>query len=313
MGSIVTIRVNFLMKTNAQCPVEDFRMLWLKFYLYLTKSWCQSLLFVKEVFLHWSPVCQQNGKYGDHLSEPPYENKCSVPPGNFRMLWLDIHSYLTKASCFSLLLMQQLFLYSSPVGQKNGKILTIRVNFLMKTNAQCPLENFQILSLKFYSYLTKAWCQRLAFGESAIFTLVSYLSIRWDLSQLSYEKKYWVPAGKFSNALIKIQFIFEKSLLPEFTYSERATFTLVTCLSIKREIQWPPEWISLWKQMLSAPWENFRMLWLEIHSYVTKAWCFSLLLMQQLFLYWSPVVQKNGKYSDHLNEVPYENKCSVPR
>ena len=30
--------------------------------------------------------------------------------------------------------------------------------------------------------------------------------------------------------------------------------------------------------------------------------------MQQLFLYWSSVGQKNGKYSDHLSELPYEKK-----
>ena len=65
---------------------------------------------------------------------------------------------------------------------------------------------------------------------------------------------------------------------------------------------------------LNAQWqmENFGMLWLEIHLYLTKASCLSLLLMQHLFLYWSPVAQENGKYSDHLSEQPAENKCSVP-
>ena len=82
-GNIVPTWLNFLMKTNAQCPLEHFRMLWLKFYSYLTKAWCQSLLLVKEVFLHWWPVCQKNGEYNEHMSELPYENKCSVPPGKF--------------------------------------------------------------------------------------------------------------------------------------------------------------------------------------------------------------------------------------
>ena len=51
---------------------------------------------------------------------------------------------------------------------------------------------------------------------------------------------------------------------------------------------------------------------LKLHSYLTKASCFSLLLMQQLFLCWSPVSQKNGRYGDHLSEFTYEKKCSVP-
>ena len=106
-------------KTNAQCPLENFRMLWLKIQSYLTKAPCFSLLLMQQLFLYWSPVDQKNGKYSDHLSELPYENKCSVE--SFRMLWLEIHSYLTKASFFSLLLMQQLFLYWSPVGQENLK------------------------------------------------------------------------------------------------------------------------------------------------------------------------------------------------
>ena len=109
------------MKTNAQCPLENFRMLWLEIHSYLTKASCFSLLLMQQLFLYWSPIGQKNGKYSDHLSEFPFENKCSVPLENFTMLWLKIHSYLTKASCFSLLLMQQLFLYWSPVGQKNGK------------------------------------------------------------------------------------------------------------------------------------------------------------------------------------------------
>ena len=51
---------------------------------------------------------------------------------------------------------------------------------------------------------------------------------------------------------------------------------------------------------------------LKIHSYLTKTSYSSLLLKQQLFLYWSPVGLKKGKYSDHLSELAYENKCSVP-
>ena len=39
-------------------PWKTFKSAWLKFYLYLTKAWYQSLLLVKELLLHWSPVCQ---------------------------------------------------------------------------------------------------------------------------------------------------------------------------------------------------------------------------------------------------------------
>ena len=109
------------MKRNAQCPLENFRMLWLEIHSYLTKASCFSLYLMQQLFLYWPPVGQQNGEYSDHLSEFPYENKCSVPLKNFRMLWLKIHSYLTEASCFILLLMQQLFLYWSSVRQKNRK------------------------------------------------------------------------------------------------------------------------------------------------------------------------------------------------
>ena len=96
-------------------------MLWLEIHSYFTKASCFSLLLMQQLFLYWSPVSQKNGKYSDHLSELPYESKCTVPLENFRMLWLEIHSYVTKASYFSLLLTQQLFLYWSPVHQKNGK------------------------------------------------------------------------------------------------------------------------------------------------------------------------------------------------
>ena len=101
------------------------------------------------------------------------------------MLYIDsllkIHSCLTKASCSSFLLTQQLFLYWSPVGLKNRK----------------------------YSD---------------------------HLSELPYENKCSVPPGKFQNALVKMLFIFDKSLMPKLTFGERATFTLVMCLSIKWEI-----------------------------------------------------------------------------
>ena len=117
----MTTSVNFLTETNTQCPLENFRMLWLEIHSYLTKASYFSLLLMQQLFLYRSPVGQKNGKYSDHLSEFPFENKCSVLLENFRMLWLEIYSYLTKPSCFSLLLMQQLFLYWSPVGQKNGK------------------------------------------------------------------------------------------------------------------------------------------------------------------------------------------------
>ena len=136
---------------------------------------------------------------------------------DFRMLWLEIYSYLTKASFFSLLswrqsllLVKEVFLHWSRVCQNiTGNIVTTWVNFLMKTNVQCPLENFQILSLKLYSYLTKAWCQRLPFGESAIFTLVSYLSINWKysdhLSQLSYEKNIQCRLENFQ--ILSLKFV----------------------------------------------------------------------------------------------------------
>ena len=110
------------MKTNAQCLLENLRILSLKIHSYLTKAISFSLLLMQQLFLYWSPVHQENGKYSGHLSEFTFENKCSeCSLENFRMLWLEIQLYLTKASCFSLLLMQQLFLYWSPVGQKNGK------------------------------------------------------------------------------------------------------------------------------------------------------------------------------------------------
>ena len=114
--------MNFLMKTNSQCLLEHFRILWLKIHSYFTKALSFGLLLMQQLFLYWSPVHQKNGKYSGHLSEFTFENKCSeCPLENFRMLWLEIHLYLTKASCFSPLLMQQLFLYWSPVGQKNAK------------------------------------------------------------------------------------------------------------------------------------------------------------------------------------------------
>ena len=120
MGNILTTWLNFLMKTNAQCPLENFRMLWLKSYSYLTKAWCQSLLLVKEIFLHWWPVCQKMGNIMTTWMNFLMKTNAQCPLENFRMLWLKILSYLTKAPCFSLVLMQQLFLYCSPVGQENG-------------------------------------------------------------------------------------------------------------------------------------------------------------------------------------------------
>ena len=83
MWNIVTTWVNIRMKTNTQCPLENFKILCLKIYSYLTKTLCQSLHLVKELFLFWSPICQKNLKYSDHLSERPCESKCSVPPGKF--------------------------------------------------------------------------------------------------------------------------------------------------------------------------------------------------------------------------------------
>ena len=112
----------------------------LKMHSYLTKASCFSLPLMQQLFFYWLSVGQKNGKYSDHLIELPRKNKCSVPPGIFRKLWLEIHSYLTKASCFSLLLMQQLFLYGSPVGQKNGKYNDLLSELHYKKKTKCPLE-----------------------------------------------------------------------------------------------------------------------------------------------------------------------------
>ena len=53
------------------------------------------------------------------------------------------------------------------------------------------------------------------------------------LSEAPYKNKCSVPPGKFLNMLGKILFIFDKNLMPKLTFGVRATFTLVTCLSIK--------------------------------------------------------------------------------
>ena len=134
------------MKTNAQCLLENFRILWLKIHSYLTKAISYSLLLMQQLFLYWSPVHQRNGKYSGQLSEFTFENKCSeCPLENFRTLWLAIHLYLTKASCFSLLLMQQLFLYWSPVGEKNGKYNDHLSELPYRNKYSVPLENFRML------------------------------------------------------------------------------------------------------------------------------------------------------------------------
>ena len=130
------------MKTNAQCPLENFRMLWLEIHSYLTKASYFSLLLMQQLFLYWSPVGQKNGKYSDHLSELPYKTNTQCPLEDFRMLWLEIYSYLTKASCFSLLLMQQLFLYWSPVHQKNGKYSDYLSEFTFKNKCSVPPGKF---------------------------------------------------------------------------------------------------------------------------------------------------------------------------
>ena len=67
-----------------------------KIHSYLRKASCFILLLMQQLFLYWSSVGQENGKYSDHLSERSSEDKCSVPLENFRMLWLKIHSYLQK-------------------------------------------------------------------------------------------------------------------------------------------------------------------------------------------------------------------------
>ena len=57
--------------------------------------------------------------------------------------------------------------------------------------------------------------------------------------------------------------------MPKLTFSERATFTLVTCLSIKWKYgdhlsELPYE------TNVQCPLENFRMLLLKLYSYLTK-------------------------------------------
>ena len=141
--------------------------------------------FHEQLFLYWSPVGQKNGKYSDHLSELPYENKCSVPSGNVRMLWLKFYSYLTKAWRQSLTLVKEVFYTGHLFVSKMGNIVTTWVNFLMKTNALWPLENFRMLSLKFYSYLTKTWRQRLL--------LVQEVFLYW--SSVGQKKKLYFYTG----------------------------------------------------------------------------------------------------------------------
>ena len=134
--------MNFLVKTKAHCHLEYFRILWFEIHSYLTKASCFSLLLMQQLFLYWSLVSQKNGKYSDHLCELYYGNKCSMPPRIFRMLWLEIHTYLTKASCFSLLLMQHLLLYWSPVGQKNGKYSDNLSELHYENDCSVPLGKF---------------------------------------------------------------------------------------------------------------------------------------------------------------------------
>ena len=211
---------------------------------------------MQQLSLYWSPVGQKNGKCSDHLRELPSENKSSVNLGIFRTLWLEIHSYLTKASCLSLILMQQLFLYWSPVDQKNWKYSDHLRELPCENKCSVPLEYFRMLWLEIHSYLTKASCFSLLLMQELFL--------------------YWSPVAEKN----------EK-------YSDH--------------LSEPP-----YENKCLVPLEYFRMLWLEIHSYLTKASCFSLLLMQEIFLYWSPIAEKNEKYSDHLSGPPYENKCSVP-
>ena len=86
----------------------------------------------------------------------------------------------------------------------------------------------------------KSLMPKLTFGERGIFLLVTCLTKNGKysdhLSQLPYENKCSVPPGKFLNALIKILFIFDKSLMPKLTFGARGILTLVTCLSKKWEI-----------------------------------------------------------------------------
>ena len=86
-----------------------------------------------------------------------------------------------------------------------------------------------------------------------------------------YRNKCSVPLGRFLNTLIKILFIFNKSLMSKLTSDERVIFTLATCLSVKWKIRWEPEWTFLWKQMFSAPLKISECFLLKFNSYLTKA------------------------------------------
>ena len=200
MGNIVTNWVNFLMKTNAQCPLENFRMLWLEIHSYLKKLHTLAFFWCNSYFYTGHLLVRKTGNIVTTWVNFLIETNTQCPLENFRMLWLEIHSYLAKASCFILLLMQQLFLYWSSVGQKNGK-----------------------------------------YGD--------------HLSELPDENKCSVPPGKFQNALVRNSFMFNKSFMLYPSVDATAIFILVFCWSEKREIWWPPEWTSWWKQMLSAPWK----------------------------------------------------------
>ena len=72
------------------------------------------------------------------------------PLEHFQILSLKFSSYLTKACCQSLLLVKELLYTGHLFVNRTGKTVTTLVNFLMKTSAQCPLENFRMLWLEIH-------------------------------------------------------------------------------------------------------------------------------------------------------------------
>ena len=99
----------------------------------------------------------------------------------YRLSLLKIHSYLTKASCFSLLLMGQLFLYLSSVGQKNGKYSNRLSELPFENKCSMPPGKFQNALVKIIFIFDKILMPRLTFGERGIFTLVTCLSKNWEI------------------------------------------------------------------------------------------------------------------------------------
>ena len=130
------------MKTNAQCPLESFRLPWLEIHSYLTKASCFILLLMLQLFLYWSPVSQKNGKHSDHPSELPYESKCSVPSVKFSDALVRNSFTFDKSFKHCILLMQQLLSYWSLVGQKNGKYSDLLSELPYENKCSMPCGRF---------------------------------------------------------------------------------------------------------------------------------------------------------------------------